>query len=257
MCLQSIDGYSDHAEQKEQTYVIEKDEKLNPVQAVQQENINQRLTADQSNRIWEELYKVIDSSDVLVCILDARDHIIQKIISKRIVHINIQQCLQINVFQYQLGQHRAEFNIQKKEYPTVAYHVNVNKACGKSPFINFVRQFDKFNRDKQIFQQILLVIQKLEIVLLLIHQKEKGLETRLWQYVVLTKVYIQDDVEVVLKGCARAEKLEDPEYYIPALLQKVKISDLKRIHHIDDQREEHEFLKKVSIKKRKQEKFHF
>ncbi len=27
----------------------------------------------QSNRIWSELYKVIDSSDVLVCVLDARD----------------------------------------------------------------------------------------------------------------------------------------------------------------------------------------
>ena len=53
-------------------------------------------------------------------------------------------------------------------------------------------------------------------------------ETRVWQYVALTKriymidcpgvVYNQegkDEVDVVLKGCVRAEKLEDPAYYIP------------------------------------------
>jgi nuclear GTP-binding protein len=28
----------------------------------------------------------------------------------------------------------------------------------------------------------------------------------------------KDAVDVVLKGCVRAEKLEDPTYYIPALL---------------------------------------
>lgn len=52
---------------------MEKDTLLNPVEVVQQENKDKRLTAGQSKRIWEELYKVIDSSDVLVCILDARD----------------------------------------------------------------------------------------------------------------------------------------------------------------------------------------
>ncbi len=56
-------------------------------------------------------------------------------------------------------------------------------------------------------------------------------ETRVWQYVSLTKrIYLidcpgvvysnegKDAVDVVLKGCVRAEKLEDPTYYIPALL---------------------------------------
>jgi nuclear GTP-binding protein len=31
------------------------------------------MAAGQSRRIWEELYKVLDASDVLVQILDARD----------------------------------------------------------------------------------------------------------------------------------------------------------------------------------------
>lgn len=36
-------------------------------------NEDKRITAGQSKRIWEELYKVIDSSDVLCMVLDARD----------------------------------------------------------------------------------------------------------------------------------------------------------------------------------------
>lgn len=34
---------------------------------------DKRLEAGQSKRIWEELYKVIDSSDVLCEVIDARD----------------------------------------------------------------------------------------------------------------------------------------------------------------------------------------
>ena len=34
---------------------------------------DKRLEAGQSKRIWEELYKVVDSSDVLCEVLDARD----------------------------------------------------------------------------------------------------------------------------------------------------------------------------------------
>ena len=34
---------------------------------------DRRLEAGQSKRIWEELYKVIDSSDVICQVIDARD----------------------------------------------------------------------------------------------------------------------------------------------------------------------------------------
>jgi nuclear GTP-binding protein len=36
-------------------------------------NEDKRIQAGQSKRIWEELYKVIDSSDVICMVLDARD----------------------------------------------------------------------------------------------------------------------------------------------------------------------------------------
>jgi nuclear GTP-binding protein len=57
-------------------------------------------------------------------------------------------------------------------------------------------------------------------------------ETKVWQYVHLTKrIYLidcpgvvynyegKDDTKVVLKGVVRAEKLLDPELYIPAVLE--------------------------------------
>lgn len=89
-------------------------------------------------------------------------------------------------------------------------------------------------------------------------------ETRVWQYVSLTKrIYLidcpgvvyhnegKDEVQVVLKGCVRAEKLEDPEFYIPTLLKKAKASDLRRIYEIEEWADDIEFLKKVAIKKGK------
>ena len=40
-----MEGLADQAEQKESTYVVEKDEKLNPVETVQQESRDKRLMA--------------------------------------------------------------------------------------------------------------------------------------------------------------------------------------------------------------------
>lgn len=37
------------------------------------ENRDKRMSAGQSKRIWDELHKVLDSSDVVVQVLDARD----------------------------------------------------------------------------------------------------------------------------------------------------------------------------------------
>jgi len=58
-------------------------------------------------------------------------------------------------------------------------------------------------------------------------------------------------VDIVLKGCVRAEKLEDPTYYIPELLKKAKKEDLMKIYGISDwgDGDEEVFLKLIAIKK--------
>ena len=65
---ESIDQLADQAEVKGESFVpVEK------VAAEKKENPDLRLKAGQSKRIWEELYKVVDASDILCIILDARD----------------------------------------------------------------------------------------------------------------------------------------------------------------------------------------
>ena len=58
-------------------------------------------------------------------------------------------------------------------------------------------------------------------------------ETKVWQYITLTKrIYLidcpgtvhntegKDDVDSVLKGCVRAERIDEPTYYIEHILAK-------------------------------------
>ena len=61
----------------------------------------------------------------------------------------------------------------------------------------------------------------------------------------------KDEVDVVLIGLVRAEKLEDPEYYIPAILERAKKTDLEKIYGIKGFNEHEDFLKLVAVKKGK------
>ena len=40
-------------------------------------------------------------------------------------------------------------NFLNKLYPTIAFHSSITKPFGKKPFLNLIKQFDKFHRDKQ------------------------------------------------------------------------------------------------------------
>ena len=70
-------------------------------------------------------------------------------------------------------------------------------------------------------------------------------ETKVWQYITLTKrIYLIDcpgivydtqetDVDKVLKGVVRAERIPDPDIYIQPILDKVDhkhLRDLSLIH---------------------------
>lgn len=62
----------------------------------------------------------------------------------------------------------------------------------------------------------------------------------------------KDDVESVLKGCVRAEKIDAPTYYIPHVIEKVKNPEfLKKFYGVDQWEDPEDFIKKVAIKKGK------
>lgn len=86
--------------------------------------------------------------------------------------------------------------------------------------------------------------------------------SKVWQYITLTKrIYLIDcpgivytkegvnEVSVVLKGVVRAERLEDPAYYIREVLEKAKAKDLEKIYGVSNWIDEDDFLKKVAEKK--------
>ncbi|KAB2615861.1 nucleolar GTP-binding protein 2 [Pyrus ussuriensis x Pyrus communis] len=90
----------------------------------------------QSKHIWGELYKVIDSSDVVVQVLDARDpqgtrcHHLERHLKEHCTHKHL--ILLLNkcdlVPPWVLSRW---LNVLKAEFPTIAFHASVNKSFGK------------------------------------------------------------------------------------------------------------------------------
>lgn len=64
-------------------------------------------------------------------------------------------------------------------------------------------------------------------------------------------VYYHDgrsDVEVVLKGCIRAEKIDDPTFYIHVILQKANPAHIKKTYGLTDWEDDEDFLEKLAVK---------
>lgn len=63
-----------NVEEKTETYNPTKDVDLHKNDVVEREGHRHKIfDKGMSRRIWEELYKVIDSSDVIINVLDARN----------------------------------------------------------------------------------------------------------------------------------------------------------------------------------------
>ena len=248
---------------------------------MKEEARDKRLSAGQSKRIWEELHKVIDSSDVLVQILDARDpqgtrskaleeHLKKNCPHKHVVLI-LNKCDLVPVWvTLKWVKHLS------KEYPTIAFKSSITNPYGKGSLINLFRQFVNFHKKDKKSISIGFVgypnVGKSSVINTL---KEKKVcksapipgETKVWQYIQLSKfIYLIDcpgvvhytegknDVNSVLKGCVRAEKIDDPCYYIPYVLEKVKVEHIKRIYGLEEWKDDEDFLEKLSFKKGKLKK---
>lgn len=108
------------------------------------------MAAGQSKRIWGELYKVIDSSDVLLQVLDARDPMgtrsshIEKYLRTETPHKHLIFILnKVDLVPTWVTQRWIA--ILSAEYPTVAFHASITHPFGKGSLINLLRQFGKFH----------------------------------------------------------------------------------------------------------------
>uniref|UniRef100_A0A8C3H1M1 Nucleolar GTP-binding protein 2 n=1 Tax=Corvus moneduloides TaxID=1196302 RepID=A0A8C3H1M1_CORMO len=184
----------------------------------------------QSKRIWGELYKVIDSSDVVVQVLDARDPIgtrsphVESYLKKEkhwkhLIFV-LNKCDLVPTWAT-----KRWVAVLSQEYPTLAFHASLTNPFGKGAFIQLLRQFGK-----------------------------------VWQYITLMRriflidcpgvVYPSGDSEtdIVLKGVVQVEKIKSPEDHIGAVLERAKAEYIKKTYKIDSWTDTEDFLEKLAAR---------
>ncbi|KAI4366079.1 hypothetical protein MLD38_022002 [Melastoma candidum] len=221
----------------------------------------------QSKRIWGELYKVIDSSDVVVQVLDARDpqgtrcrhlerHLKEHCKHKHMVLL-LNKCDLIPAWATK-GWLRA----LSKEYPVLAFHASINKSFGKGSLLSVLRQFARLKSDKQAISVGFVGYPNVGKSSVINTLRTKNVckvapipgETKVWQYITLTKrIYLIDcpgvvyqnsdsETDVVLKGVVRVTNLEDASEHIGEVLKRVKKEHLQRAYKIKDWADDNDFL---------------
>ncbi|OSD01233.1 NGP1NT-domain-containing protein [Trametes coccinea BRFM310] len=212
-----------------------------------------------SRRIYGELYKVIDSSDVIIHVIDARDPLgtlcesVLEFIRKEKAHkqvvLVINKCdLVPNWVTARYIQHLTP------RYPTLAFHASPNHSFGKGSLIQLLRQFSQLHSDKKQISVGFVGypnVGKSSVINTLKSGKVCNVapvpgETKVWQYITLTKrIYLIDcpgivptsakdsQTNTVLKGVVRVEALATPSEHIPALMERVKPIYLSRTYGVE------------------------
>ncbi|XP_065336856.1 uncharacterized protein Ns2 [Cloeon dipterum] len=256
-------------EKKEQDYDLLKDE----VNAVKNSARDWIMGAGQSKRIWNELYKVIDSSDVILQVLDARDpagtrsNHIENFLKKEKPHKHLVFVLnKVDLVPTWVTQRWVA--LLSSEYPTVAFHASLNHSFGKGTLINLLRQFSKLHTDKKQISVGLIGypnVGKSSVINTLRAKKVCKVapiagETKVWQYITLMRrIYLVDcpgvvypseesDAEKVLKGVVRVENVQEPESYINAVLEKVRREYLVKTYQVDEWETDEQFLEALARK---------
>ncbi|XP_076883127.1 nuclear/nucleolar GTPase 2-like [Bidens hawaiensis] len=221
----------------------------------------------QSKRIWGELYKVIDSSDVVIQVLDARDpqgtrcYHLEKHLKEHCKHKHM--ILLLNKCDLTPPWvTKGWLRVLSKEYPTLAFHASITKSYGKNSLLSVLRQFSRLKSDKQAISVGFVGYPNVGKSSVINTLRTKNVckvapipgETKVWQYITLTKkiflidcpgvVYGSSDTEtdIVLKGVVRVTNLHDATEHIGEVLNRVKKEHLERAYKIKQWEDENDFL---------------
>ncbi|KAF4320190.1 hypothetical protein BBO99_00002566 [Phytophthora kernoviae] len=152
--------------------------------------------------------------------------------------------------------------------PTLAFHASMSNPFGKGALINLLRQFAKLHQEKKQISVGLIGypnVGKSSVINALRKKKVCKVapipgETKVWQYITLMRriflidcpgiVYDtgDDEIETVLKGVVRAERLPQPTDFILTILQRVKKEFIVKVYGIEEWNDEWDFLEKLANK---------
>ncbi|KAI9702352.1 MAG: GTPase required for pre-60S ribosomal subunit nuclear export and maturation [Candelina mexicana] len=228
----------------------------------------------QSKRIWNELYKVIDSSDVVIHVLDARDPLgtrcrsVEKYIRDEAAHKHLifvlNKCDLVPT-----GVAASWVRYLSKDYPTLAFHASITNSFGKGSLIQLLRQFSSLHSDrKQISVGFIGYPNTGKSSIINTLRKKKVCtvapipgETKIWQYITLMKrIYLIDcpgvvppsnndsEEDILLRGVVRVENVENPEQYIAAVLKRCKPQHIERTYDVKGYNTPTEFLELLARK---------
>uniref|UniRef100_T1HPX1 Nucleolar GTP-binding protein 2 n=1 Tax=Rhodnius prolixus TaxID=13249 RepID=T1HPX1_RHOPR len=167
-------------------------------------------------QIWNELFKVIDSSDIVIMMLDARDP----------------EGALINLLRQfsKLHSERKQISVGIVGYPNVGKSSLVNalrskKVCKVAPIAG----------ETKVWQYVTLMRR---IYLIdcpgVIHASVSSTS--------------ETDTDKVLRGIVRVENVPSPEQYVPAVLERVKREHLIRTYNITKWEDTDDFIRQFGIK---------
>ncbi|CCH41264.1 Nucleolar GTP-binding protein 2 [Wickerhamomyces ciferrii] len=228
----------------------------------------------QSKRIWNELYKVIDSSDVVIHVLDARDPLgtrcesVEQYIKKEAAHKHLifvlNKCDLVPTWVA-----AAWVKHLSKDHPTLAFHASITNSFGKGSLIQLLRQFSVLHPDrKQISVGFIGYPNtgKSSIINTLRRKKVCTVapipgETKVWQYITLMKkIFLIDcpgivppsskdsEEDILFRGVVRVEHVTHAEQYIPGVLNRCKRQHLERTYEISGWKNSTEFIELLARK---------
>lgn len=264
----------DLAEASAQTYSTDKDKDLvTEDTGVRNEAREEIFKKGQSKRIWGELYKVIDSSDVIIQVLDARDPMGTRSKSietylkkekpwKHLIFV-LNKCDLIPTWVT-----KRWVALLSHEYPTLAFHASLTNSFGKGSLIQLLRQFGKLHTDKKQISVGFIGypnVGKSSVINTLRSKKVCNVaplagETKVWQYITLMRriflidcpgvVYPSEDSEtdIVLKGVVQVEKIKNPEEHIGAVLERAKPEYIQKTYRVPTWSSAEDFLEKLAFR---------
>ncbi|CAN9513839.1 unnamed protein product [Ophioblennius macclurei] len=262
------------AEASAMSYDAEKDKNLVAEDTgVREEAREEIFKKGQSKRIWGELYKVIDSSDVIIQVLDARDPMgtrsqnIETYLKKEkpwkhLIFV-LNKCDLIPTWVT-----KRWVAVLSQEYPTLAFHASLTNSFGKGSLIQLLRQFGKLHTDKKQISVGFIGypnVGKSSVINTLRSKKVCNVaplagETKVWQYITLMRriflidcpgvVYPSEDSEtdIVLKGVVQVEKIKNPEEHIGAVLERAKPEYIQKTYRIPTWTSAEDFLEKLAFR---------